>query len=100
MVYIGVASYMCMQVYDSANKISTILMQCHPAAITQMVMDGLHSTGRRDAERAQPKAALACIAIIFYLYMMVGCRCSPASLGLRTTQSPTHRRQEGKTKVQ
>ena len=33
---------MCMQVYDSANKISTIFMQCHSAAITQMVMDGLH----------------------------------------------------------
>ena len=26
----------------SANKISTIPRQCHPAAITQMVMDGLH----------------------------------------------------------
>ena len=32
---------MCMQVYDNANKISTIPRQCHPAAITQMVMDGL-----------------------------------------------------------
>ena len=26
----------------SANKISTIPRQCHPTAITQMVMDGLH----------------------------------------------------------
>ena len=44
MVYVGVAicSYMCMQVHDNANKISTIPRQCHPAAITQMVMDGLH----------------------------------------------------------
>ena len=38
--------YMCMQVYAlanvCANKISTIPRQYHPAAITQMVMDGLH----------------------------------------------------------
>ena len=26
----------------SVNKISNISRQCHPAAITQMVMDGLH----------------------------------------------------------
>ena len=33
---------MCMQVANvSANKISTIPRQCHPAAITQMVIDGL-----------------------------------------------------------
>ena len=45
---------MCMQVHDNANKISTIPRQCHPAAITQMVMDGLRcSLG--DATQSRPR---------------------------------------------
>ena len=42
----------------SANKISSISRQCHPAAIAQMEMA---STQRHNAEEAWPKAALACI---------------------------------------
>ena len=45
----------------SANKISTIPRQCHPAAITQMVMDGLRYTL---GDATQPKAMLACMYYI------------------------------------
>ena len=68
MVYVGVAicSYMCMQVHDNANKISTIPRQCHPAAITQMVMDGLRYTlgDATWSERGQRPCLLVCIDYI------------------------------------
>ena len=52
---------MCMQVHDNANKISTIPRQCHPAAIIQIVMDGLRYTlgDATRPERVRPKAVLA-----------------------------------------
>ena len=43
----------CMTVANaSANKISTIPRQCHPAAIAQMVMDSLRCL-LRDATRSE-----------------------------------------------
>ena len=62
--YVAVA--MCMQVHDNANKISTIPRHAvshscnHPNVDRWPVL----STGRRDAERARPRATFACCKLM------------------------------------
>ena len=60
---------MCMQVHDNANKSSTIPRQCHPAAITQMVMDGLRYT-LADAMRSE-RSRRPCLLVIFNIFQSV-----------------------------
>ena len=57
----------------NANKISTIPRQCHPAAIAQMVMDGLRCV-LGNAELARPEAVLARI-LLFKLDAVGLCVC-------------------------
>ena len=55
--------YMCMQVHDNANKISTIYTQAVSPTCNHPNGDGwfVSSTGQRDAEGVQLKAALLVI---------------------------------------
>ena len=48
----------------SANKISTIPRQCHPAAIAQMVMDGLRCP-LYDATRSERGQRLRLLVILY-----------------------------------
>ena len=61
----------------STIKISTISRQCHPAAITQMVMDGLHcpqGDTTRSKRGQRPRLLVVCMLSLF--------PSSPAALSL------------------
>ena len=59
---------MSMQVHDYANKISTIPRECHPAAITQMVMDGLRCPLGDATQSEHSQMPCLLVIIIFYLH--------------------------------
>ena len=53
----------------SANKISTIFRQCYPAAIIQIVMDGLHCP-LGDAMRSE-HGQKPCLLVYIYNYIYI-----------------------------